>query len=630
MRTRWIGFLTGAVLLAQSKPSPGDWPSYNHDLRASRYSALTQINANNVRNLKLAWTFSMRGEPVANQSQQKGLGPVNVGNEVTPIVIAGVMYIPAGNKVVALDSENGKELWTYRLSNGYASTRGVAYWPGDPTNPPRIIFTSGRNLIALNAKTGRVDPGFGNEGTVDMVVRYGGVPTIFQNVVMVGANVLELPKGPPGNTRAYDARTGAKLWEFHTVPQPGEVGHDTWLDDGWKERSGTNVWGWQMSVDEQRGLLYMPVDGPSSNYYGGDRPGANLFGNSIVAIDLKTGKYKWHFQTVHHDLWDFDNPPTPALIDITHNGRKIPALAQIGKTGWMFIVDRQTGQPVFGVEERKVAAGDVPGEWYSPTQPFPLKPPALARMSFKPEDLVIADDTTPQHAKACKELYDRSGGFYNAGPFTPFLFHEDGTPPRSTIIFPGATGGANWGGVAIDPILGYVFVYTQDQGQVGWMEKRKEGADYGFDVVGSTLPYDRASVDGPGPFHTFTAPSGNGPTRWPCQKPPWGRLSAVNANTGDIVWQAPLGITDELPEAKRNTGRSGGFAGPTATAGGLLFIGSVNDNRFRAVDAKSGRELWSFKMEAAGNANPMTYQANNGKQYVAIVAGPLLNVFSLP
>ena len=632
MRAAWIALLTVSALFAQSKTSPGDWPSYNHDLASSRYSALTQINTDNVQNLKLAWTFSMRGEPGAGQSQPAGLGPVNVGNEVTPIVIGGVMYVPAGNEVVALDSENGKELWRYQLAAGTASSRGVAYWSGDQNNPPRIIFTSGRSLIALNAKTGKIDPGFGNEGTVDMVVRYGGVPTIFQSVVMVGANVLELPKGPPGNSRAYDARTGAKLWEFHTVPQPGEVGHETWLDDGWKERSGTNVWGWQMSVDEQRGLVYMPVDGPSSNYYGGDRPGANLFGNSIVAIDAKTGKYKWHFQTVHHDLWDFDNPPAPGLIDVRRNGKKVPALVQIGKTGWMFILDRETGRPVFGVEERKVAAGDVPGEWYSPTQPFPVKPPALARMSFKPEDMVTADDTTPEHAKACKDLYDRSGGFYNAGPFTPFLFHEDSTPPRSTIIFPGATGGTNWGGVATDPTLGYVFVYTQDQGQVGWTERRKEGGDYGFDVRGSTLPYDRASVDGPGPFHTFTAPAGNtkGRAGWPCQKPPWGRLSAVNANTGDIAWQTPLGITEELPEAKRNTGRSGGFAGPTATAGGLLFIGAVNDNRFRAIDSKTGNELWSFKMDAVGNANPMTYQAKTGKQYVAIVAGPVLNVFTLP
>jgi quinoprotein glucose dehydrogenase len=300
---------------------------------------------------------------------------------------------------------------------------------------------------------------------------------VFRNLVMVGASVLEVPTGQPGDTRAYDARTGAKLWDFHTVPGPGEVGHETWLNEGWKGRSGTNVWAWQMTVDIERGLLYMPVGGPASNYYGGDRPGANLFGNSVVAVDAETGKLKWYFQTVHHDLWDYDSPPAPVLVDITVKGKKIPAIAQIGKTGWMFILDRTNGKPVFGVEERKVTAGDVPGEWYSPTQPFPLKPPALARMSFKPEDLVTAEDTTPEHAKACKELYDKSGGFYNAGPYTPFLLHEDGTPPKSTIIFPGATGGTNWGGMAVDPTDGYVFAYTQDLGQVGWTERKKPGVE---------------------------------------------------------------------------------------------------------------------------------------------------------
>jgi len=479
---------------------------------------------------------------------------------------------------------------------------------------------------------------------VDMVVGYSGVPTIFKNTVMVGASVLEVPKGPPGNTRAYDARTGAKMWEFHTVPQPGEVGHETWLDTpgepGWKDRSGTNVWGWQMTVDEARGLLFMPVGGPASNYYGGDRPGANLFGNSIVAVDAMTGKYKWHFQTVHHDLWDYDTPPAPVLLDVTikdgpMKGKKVPVLAQVGKTGWMFILDRETGKPVFGVEERPVPAGDVPGEWYSPTQPFPLKPPHLGRIDFKPEDMVTAADTTPEHAKACKELYDKSGGFYNAGAFTPFLYHEDGTPPKSTLIFPGATGGTNWGGMAIDPKAGYVFAYTQDLAQVGWTEKKKPGVQYAFDERGSDLLYTRASVDGPGPFHTFTAPvtDGNGKQIgvWPCQKPPWGLLNAVDVKTGTIAWQVPLGITEQLPEAKQHTGRSvDAFAGPTATAGGLVFIGSVNDNRFRAFDSKNGKELWSFNLGAVGNANPMVFQGKNGNEYVAIVAGRTVHTFALP
>jgi glucose dehydrogenase len=606
------------------KAAKGDWVSYNHDMASSRYSPLTQINTKNVDMLKSAWTFSLKGEAAAPRF---GGG----GSEATPLVVNGILYITASARVVALDGSTGKEVWSYTVAGARPSTRGVAYWPGDKQNPPRIIFTAGRNLIALNATTGKIDPGFGKEGVVDMVVGYGGVPTIFRNLVMVGASVLELPVGQPGNTRAYDARTGAKLWDFHTVPQPGETGHETWLNDGWKGRSGTNIWAFQMTADEQRGIVYMPVDGPASNYYGGDRPGANLFGNSVVAVDAETGKLKWYFQTVHHDLWDYDNPPAPVLLDITVNGKKIPAIADIGKTGWMFILNRETGKPVFGVEERKVAAGDVPGEWYSPTQPFPLKPPPLARMDYKPEDLVTAQDTTPEHAAACKALVERSGGFYNAGPFTPFLLQEPNKPPKSTIIFPGATGGTNWGGMAVDPKDGFIFAYTHDQGQVGWTEKKKPGVEYSFDEHGSPLQYTRAGVDGPGPFHTFTAPIKEGSkATWPCQKPPWGRMTAVNANTGEFAWQVPFGITEELGPERQNTGRSGGFAGPMATAGGLLFAGIVSDARFRALDSKTGKELWSAKLDGTGNADPMSYQGKDGKQYVAIVSGTTLNVFALP
>ncbi len=631
------------VLNAQNA---ADWPTWNHDPASTRYSLLKQINRTNVAKLTEAWTFTTRASapvapPPAGRGPGRGRGgPGGIGAEVTPIVVNGVMYAPAGNLVVAIDPDAGKELWRYQLPSGQASSRGVAYWPGDKQNPPRIIFTSGRNLAGLNANTGKLDPGFGKEGMVDMVVGYGGVPTIFKNSVMVGASVNEIPKGPPGNTRAYDARTGAKMWEFQTVPQPGELGHDTWLNDGWKERSGTNVWAWQMTVDEARGILYMPIGGPASNYYGGDRPGANLFGNSIVAVDAVTGKYKWHFQVVHHDLWDYDNPPAPVLMDVTikegpMKGKKVPVIAQVGKTGWMFILDRETGKPVFGVEERPVPAGDVPGEWYSPTQPFPVKPPHLGRIDFKPEDMVTAEDTTAQHAQACKELYDRSGGFYNAGAFTPFLYHAEGAPPKSTLIFPGATGGTNWGGVASDPKEGYVFAYTQNVAQIGWTEKKIPGVEYGSEGGGPDLLYARASVDGPGPFHTFSAvvKDADGKTvgTWPCQKPPWGQLHAVDVKTGNIAWSVPLGITPELPEAKQHTGRSvSAFAGPTATAGDLIFIGAVPDNRFRALDSKTGKELWSVKLDAAANANPMTYQGKSGKQYVAIVSGGAIHAYALP
>lgn len=620
---------------------------YNRDPASTRYSPLKQIDTKNVASLKEAWTFTTavptpQGEaPAAGRGRGGGRGgPGGIGNEVTPIAVNGVMYVPAGNLVVAIDGDTGKEVWRYQLASGQASSRGVEYWPGDKDNPPRIIFAAGNNLIALNANTGRLDPGFGKEGIVDMVIGYGGVPTIFRNLVMVGANSSENSSGPYANERAFDARTGARLWEFQNVALPGQPGHDSWLNDGWKNRPGTNVWGFQMTVDEQRGILYIPVDGPASNYYGGDRPGANLYGNSIVAVDAQTGKYLWHFQTVHHDLWDYDNPPAPVLMDVTikegpMKGKKVPVIAQIGKTGWMYILDRVTGKPVFGVEERPVATGDAPGEWYSPTQPFPLKPPHLGRIDFKPEDMVTAEDTTPEHAKACKELYDRSGGFYNAGAFTPFLYQEDGKPPRSTIIFPGATGGTNWGGVATDPKEGYVFAYVQNMAQVGWTEKKRSGVEYGSEGGGPALNYARAGVDGPGPFHTFSVQMKDADGKvigtWPCQKPPWGQLYAVDVKTGDFAWQVPLGITPQLPSGKQNTGRSGSsFAGPTATAGGLVFIGSVPDNRFRAIDSKNGKELWSVDLGAQGNANPMVYQGKNGKEYVVIVAGRAVHTFALP
>jgi glucose dehydrogenase len=612
------------VCSAQTKkvtPVPAaDWPAYSRDLASTRYSPLTQINTKNVTTLTKAWSFSLK------------TGDRAVGSEATPIIVKGVLYLPGGNRVTALEADTGKEVWHYTLKEGQAGSRGVAYWPGDSQNPPRIIFTAGTKLYALNANTGNIDPGFGKEGEVDIKVPWSGVPTIYENIVALGATLGEIPQGPSGATRAYDARTGAKLWEFSTVAQPGDPGHETWLNDGWKGRSGANVWGWYLSVDEAKGVLYMPLGGPAANYYGGDRPGANLYGNSVVAVDAKTGKYKWHFQTVHHDIWDSDNPPAPGLFDITQNGKKVPVLAQIGKTGMMYILNRETGKPVFGVEERPVTAGNVPGEWYSPTQPFPVKPPPLARNSFKEEDLVTADDTTPEHAKACRDFYDRSGGFYNVGPFTPFLLHEDGAPPKSTIQFPGALGGVNWGGTATDPKTGYVYLKSNDNALVGWIEKKKPGVAYGRGQDGSP-DYDRASIDGPGPYHTFNATvrDANGKTigSWPCQKPPWGRLVAVNANTGEIAWQTVFGLSEGLPEGKQLTGSSGS-AGPTVTAGGLVFIGSASDARFRAFDAKTGKELWAAKVDKQANANPVSYQGKNGKQYVAVVATDTLQVFALP
>jgi quinoprotein glucose dehydrogenase len=637
--TGWI-LMAAAGLLAQRPAAvpAGDWPLYARDLTGRKFSPLKQINVSNVGRLQRAWSVVLRtsGSPTA---------------EVTPIVVNGVMYLPAAGRILALEAHTGKQLWSHALPADFTSPpRGVSYWPGDANNPPRILFTNGgdvmsapaagpvkgpgpaNKLVALNANTGRLDPGFGREGIVDLEVGHSAPPTIFRNLVLLGASVAENPIGPPGDARAYDARTGTKLWEFHTVPRPGEFGNETWGNGSWRNRSGVNMWGFYMTADEERGLLYIPVGGPAANFYGGDRPGDNLFANSLVAVDANTGKYKWHFQTVHHDLWDIDLPAAPALIDVRRNGRTIPALALVGKTGLMFILDRVTGKPIFGVEERPVPSGDVPGEWYSPTQPFPVKPPPLARNSFDMNDLVRAEDTMQEHVDACLALI-REHGLTGNGPYTPFPLHREGDPPKSAIQFPGMTGGSNWGGPAADPTTGLVFVATHDLALIGWIEKVRPGAYYGRGTDGSPQPYDRGSVAGPGPYANFAAPvrdkDGKLIGTFPCQRPPWASLTAVNAHTGEIVWRTTLGINEALPPGKQRVG-SATSAGPIATAGGLVFIGATTDRRFRAFDARTGAELWAAMLDKNVNANPMTYLGKDGKQYVAVVATDEVVAFALP
>ena len=604
----------------------GDWRTINRDLAATRYSPLDQIDTHNVASLERAWTYRLNGNSTA-----------------VPLVVAGVMYVPSGDRVVALDASTGEEIWAYVVPRpagqggpGGVSTRGVGYWAGDAETPPRVLFTAGSQLIAVDAATGMPVAGFGESGSVDVGVPYRGTPTIYGNVAVIGANVNEVPQGPPGNPRAFDVRTGEKLWEFQTVPRPGEPFNETW-GDGWDSRSGTNMWAFAAPVDADRGIVYLPIAGPAPNYYGGGRPGTNVFGNSIVAVGAQTGEYLWHFQTVHHDIWDADMPSGGALIDTLVDGRRVPSLVHVGKTSYMFVLNRETGEPVIEVEERPVPKGDVPGEWYSPTQPFPVKPPPLARVSFTREEIVTPEETTPEHSAACHRFWEMSGGFYNAGPFTPFLYHEKGTPPASTIQFPGGTGGINWGGVAADPTTGIVYVNSHDTSLVGWVEDKDPNVTYSFEAVGSTQPYDRASILGVGPFFSFNAPiSGEfdengrpvGPTL-PCHRPPWARLIAVDTNSGEILWESVLGLNELLPEGKQLVGNSGS-AGPTVTGGDLVFVGATNDRRFRAFDARTGDELWSAELEGNANANPMSYADARGKQHVAVVAGDTVNVFALP
>ncbi|HEX7079553.1 MAG TPA: PQQ-binding-like beta-propeller repeat protein [Gammaproteobacteria bacterium] len=615
----------------------GDWWTINRDWAATRFSPLEQIDAENVGGLEQAWTYVLGSSSTA-----------------VPLAVGGVLYVPAGDRVVALDGDTGEEVWVHRLRPASsaepaaeagprrrgptASTRGVAYWPGDSERAPRILFTAGSELTALDAATGEPVAEFGENGVVDVGVPYGGAPVVYRHAAILGAAVGEVPQGPPGNARAFDVRTGEKLWEFWTVPRPGQPFHETWGGDSWRERSGTNMWAFSAPIDAERGIVYLPISSPAPNYFGGRRPGANVFGNSIVAVDALTGEYRWHFQTVHHDIWDSDMPSAGALFELERDGERVPAIAHVGKTSYFFVLDRVTGEPLIDVEERPVPRGDVPGEWYAPTQPFPVRPEPLSRVSFDPErDLVRPEDTTPEHAAACQELMERSGGYHNEGPFTPFLYKAPDAPPRSTIQLPGGTGGVNWGGVAIDRQTSLVYVNAHDTSLVGWIEDRDPEGNYGRGTAESTQPYDRASILGPGPYASFSAPIGGefdeagrpvGPTA-PCYRPPWARLVAIDPSAGEIVWESVLGLDEDLPQGKQRVGNSGS-AGPSVTAGGLVFVGATNDRRFRAFDAHTGKELWTARLEANANANPMTYLAASGKQHVAVVAGDRVVAFALP
>ncbi|MGD2044816.1 MAG: PQQ-binding-like beta-propeller repeat protein [Gemmatimonadota bacterium] len=611
MRTSWSS-CTGvaAALLLTGCAGDADafrqWPQYRGDLAGTGFSPLAEITAANVSTLRRAWSYSLESEEAGARGPR---------SQATPIMIDDRLYLPAADRIVALDPVSGAELWSHEVVEGSPSRRGVAYWPGAADEGPRIIFTAGDRLVALDADSGTPAPGFGEGGEVELGVPYNSVPLVFEDLVVVGANTPRGQIGGIGNARAYDARTGRKVWEFSSVPKPGSVGHATWEGDSWEGRLGVNAWPFYFTVDAERGLLYLPLAAPIPYWYGGDRPGANLFGNSVVAVDVRTGEYRWHFQTIHHDLWDHDPPAPPALFDAPlDGGGTVPALALTTKSGYVYLLNRETGEPLFGVEERPVPPSDVPGEAAYPTQPIPVNPPPASRVSYDPADLVSADDTSPEHAAACAALVERVGDIYNAGAFTPWAYRGPGMPERTTLLFPGLLGGHNWGGAAFDRITDYVFVFSRDVGSFGWVE----------DAPGAEpVPFRRGSPR-PGNFDVDM-----GGSRWPCQKPPWGRLTAIDSRTGDIAWQVPIGVTDELPPDRRNTGRPG-RAAAIATGGGVLFIASTDDDRFRALEAATGQELWVDDLEARGNANPMTYGGADGRQYVVIVATDRVIAYRLP
>jgi glucose dehydrogenase len=420
-------------------------------------------------------------------------------------------------------------------------------------------------------------------------------PTIYKNLVITGAAVQESPaSGASGDIRAWDVHTGKLVWRFHSVPRPGEVGHDTWPGDSWINRSGTNVWGF-MSVDLKQGLVFLPFGSSTYDFYGADRKGKNLFGNAVVALNADSGKLVWYFQTVHHDLFDYDLESAPVLIDIKKAGVKIPAVAILGKNGLLFILDRRDGTPVFGVEERPVPASKVPGEETWPTQPFPLKPPPLGRNSFTPDEIATV---TPEQKKVCEDLFNTEGGMESGGPYTPFGL-------KLTIEFPGTIGIANWPGMSADPKLGYLFVNTINLADVGKLIKNPDAPD---------PVYERRS-----PWGEY-ARFWNNDKFWPCQQPPWGTLWAINANTGEVAWKIPFGTIPELDAKGVHGTGSLNFGGSIATAGGLLFIAASNDQIFHAFDTKNGKQLWQTKLDTGSYTVPLTYMGKNGKQYVVTVA----------
>ena len=609
MRTKFYRSMATAALLqllgqaSVAQIPAGDWPSYNRDPGGTRYSPLTEITSDNVADLEEVWRYAL-GRNVTT-------GQLGGGSQFTPLVIDGVMYVAAADRIVGLDSVTGEELWRVRTGGAAPSRRGLGYWPGNEDNDARIFVTIGRQLVAIMPATG--------EAVVrEMPVAYLGAPLVFDDLVIVGSNT------PPGSVRAFDAVTLEQRWEFLAAPANGQPGNESWENDAWRDNPNLFHWAFSFTLDPEERLLYAAIESPGpGDYYGGDRPGDNLFGNSLVALDVDTGDYRWHFQTVHHDIWDFDLPAPPGLLDVEIGGETVPLLASASKTGYMYVLNRVTGEPVFGIEERPVPESDAPGEATAPTQPIPVKPPPLAKVSFVPGDIVTAADTTEAHAEFCRQLVERSGGLENHGPFTPYRYRGADDPVASTIVFPGSIGGANWGGTAADPQLGYFFVNTMDEGSIGWIE----------DEPGYPGYYWRNSIFGPLTrfWWNETAPDSRGNVfdggegAWPCNKPPWGRLIAVNAATGDIAWAVPLGITDELPPEKQRTGRLG-VGGPVATASGLVFIGATNDRRFRAFDSSTGEELWVTELDMSAIAVPVTYQGSDGRQYVAIVAAAASSV----
>ena len=628
---------------AQTGAKNGEWPTYGGDLGNTKYSPLDQIKASNFNTLKLVWRF-----------HTENLGPRPEYNmEDTPLVVNGVLYTTAGARrdVVALDAATGELLWVHTEKEGprgaaaprQLSGRGVAWWK-DGADERILYVTPGYRLIALDAKTGVPVPTFGKAGSVDLKldddqqmdlvtgeVGLHATPLVAGNTVIVGA--AHLAGGEPksksnvkGYVRGFDVKTGKRLWIFHTIPKPGEFGYNTWEKDSAEYTGNTGVWA-QISVDEDLGIAYLPVELPTGDYYGGHRPGNGLFGESIVAVDLKTGQRKWHYQLVHHGMWDMDIPCAPMLIDISVNGQPVKALAQPTKQSILYVFNRVTGQPIWPIEEKPVPQGDVPGEWYSPTQPIPTKPPPYGRNGFSVDDVI---DFTPELKAQALQLISK----YKIGPlFTPPVVSKAGGP-LGTLDIGCCQGGTNWPGGSYDPQTHLLYVYGKSEvTSLGLVPPKESRSDMNF--VRGVAAYDvapRPAADGAAAANGALTVQG-----LPLFKPPYGAITAFNMDKGEIVWQVPHG---ETPDNVRNnpalkgvtiprTGRAGNIGLITTStlviAGEPGFVTNPQGQRgayLRAYDKATGKDAGAVFMPAGQTGGPMTYMVN-GKQYIVVsVGGP--------
>ena len=619
-------------VVAQSHRRADEWPTYGGDPGATKYSSLSNIHRGNVAQLQVAWRWRTGEQPIAASATTRAARPGNF--QATPVMIGDTLYFSTPYaRVVAMNAATGQPYWSYdpggalagQPSNGTGFVhRGVATWSDGRER--RIFINSRWNLVALDAATGRAIRSFGDTGVVDLTAQLRRTvnklhytntspPVVYKNLVIVGNGVgdrLVYTNDPPGDVQAFDVRTGKRVWSFHTIPDSSEYGNDSWENGSWRKTGHTNVWA-PFSVDIARGLVYLPVSTPTNDWYGGDRLGNDLFAESIVCVNAATGKRVWHYQLVHHGLWDYDPPAPPVLGTIRVRGRTIDAVAVPTKMGYLFVFDRVTGAPVWPITERAVGASDVPGERTSPTQPVPSLPAPFAKQGFTESDVI---DFTPQIQARALDIVRQ----YRLGPMY--------TPPstQGTIVMPGAIGGAGWGGGAFDPESGIIYIKATNSPALYKIFKTLSPSDTVDASYMVDLPHSSLSVSIEAPSDTVGEHQAL-VTDIPIIKPPYGTLTAIDLNTGAQRWQITLGDSPEIRRHPmlRNAGLPpllgvAGAPGAIVTKGGLVFV-SGGGSVLYAIDKKNGKTLWSADLGKRAYAVPMTYRTRAGRQYVVIATG---------